>query len=47
VRNMSAMFAYAKAFSKKDLSGWNVKKVTNHDYFMTFSGSGNTEPKWR
>jgi|GEM_PF-904833 len=46
VTNMYGMFYYATSFSNQNLSGWNVLNVSNHNYFITGAGSGNSEPIW-
>ena len=46
VTNMRRMFFNASSFSDRDLSVWNVSKVTDHLHFGTGWGEGNTEPNW-
>lgn len=46
VTNMTWMFKDASDFTDQNLSSWDVANITNHDEFMTGSGSGNTEPTW-
>jgi len=46
VENMARMFLYASSFKDKDLSGWDVVKVTEHTDFETGSGGNITEPYW-
>ncbi|RLA83126.1 MAG: hypothetical protein DRG78_05305 [Epsilonproteobacteria bacterium] len=46
VTDMGDMFYFASAFTNQDLSGWNVGNVIDHDDFMTYAGTGNTEPNW-
>jgi surface protein len=43
---MYSMFFNATAFKNQNLSSWNIGNVSNHYYFMKYSGSGNTEPNW-
>jgi len=46
VTDMNYMFRNTTAFTKQNLSAWNVGNVTSHTDFMIGSGAGNTEPNW-
>ncbi len=46
VTNMGSMFYDASSFTNHNLSSWDVHNISNHTYFGTDWGTGNTEPSW-
>jgi surface protein len=46
---MDWMFMRASSFTNQDLSSWDVSKISSvkHDAFVSNTGGGNIEPKWK